>query len=622
MRTDQAALALVLVLLHWSSRGEAEQRSYRRHQLAALLSLLSLMSFMSPGTTFRFLLMANDGARAPPPFADDTDARRALALRAVADTLAPDCRRCCCCRGGYAHSSPSRSAARLRSYSSCSMALRSSAALSACSAARASFSLSSATSRSKASARAASSRSPACSARTHACAAATFFSATTRTSAARPVRYSYSNREMVMDAFPFPCANLACVAPSTAVFNLRIAAASAAFAASSSLTDAPIRASLTAASASAVSASARTHRRSISASSVSLSAALVSARSCWRADVRLDTIASDRSLAPAAVSLRARALSSFAFSSCTRASDSLSRALSLATSSVTRTISVRVLSMAVMNANPSALTRSSSSLAAPSSASAARTAARSSSSFSTTPLLLAMARTSSICAWRTATSELVTASFASISRTRPASLRSASILALVSSISFACRSDSARRWASTSRSSRSASIRASSTSTCSSFASSTSRFISSAARRSVWIFSAAATMSLSALAFASAADRAASRGPAPHAPPAPPPRRRRRRDPPRAASALRRALTSGTPRGPWLARSAAPAHAPWRERATAPTRRRRAPCPRRPCVPSAYPFRISPGASFLGTDSAYTKIGGYLTHLYLSKEIT
>uniref|UniRef100_A0A0A9BFY2 Uncharacterized protein n=1 Tax=Arundo donax TaxID=35708 RepID=A0A0A9BFY2_ARUDO len=54
-------------------------------------------------------------------------------------------------------------------------------------------------------------------------------------------------------------------------------------------------------------------------------------------------------------------------------------------------------------------------------------------------------------------------------------------------------------------------MRASSTRTCSSFASSIARFISSAARRSDWISTADATMSLSALAFDSAADFTSSR---------------------------------------------------------------------------------------------------------------
>ena len=193
------------------------------------------MSLKRLGITFFFLLMVNDERWFLIPAAEDTDGRRALPLRIIADTLVD--RR----GGGYAHISPSRSAAASRSYSSCSSAFCSAPALSSSAAAPASLARISAAARPAASARASSSFSPALSACTHACAADTFLSATTRTSAARPLSYSYSNREMVM--VPEPCDALAGIVPSTAAFSFLIAAASAAFAASSSLTDCWIRAS-------------------------------------------------------------------------------------------------------------------------------------------------------------------------------------------------------------------------------------------------------------------------------------------------------------------------------------------------------------------------------------------
>uniref|UniRef100_A0A804NEW0 Uncharacterized protein n=1 Tax=Zea mays TaxID=4577 RepID=A0A804NEW0_MAIZE len=470
-------------------------------------SFLCLISLKRLGITFFFLLMVNEGVRGfRIPADEDTDDRRALVLRIVADTLVDR-------RRGYAHSSPSRSATAFRSYSSCSSAFCSPAALSASAAASASLARSSAVTRSVASARAASSFSPALSACTHACAADTFLSATTRTSAARPLRYSYSNREMVM--VPDRRDALACIVPSTAALSFFIAAASAVFAASSSFTDCCIRASVAAISAFAFSVSARTHRCSSSFSSSSFIAAFFSSCSCCSADVIFETIALDRSLVSVRASSRALAFSNLAFSCCTCASAFFSCALSRFTSSETRMISVRALSMDVMNWKLPALMLSSSFLAASSSASAVRSSALSSASTSAVPsfltLFLSMARTSSISACRTSTSAFVTASFASISRARLRSFRSASILALVASISRANRSASAHRWASISRRSRSASMRASSTRTCSSFASSTSRFISSAASRLDWMFIADDTMSLSALALASAADLTSSR---------------------------------------------------------------------------------------------------------------
>ncbi|XP_066360907.1 protein PLASTID MOVEMENT IMPAIRED 2-like [Miscanthus floridulus] len=159
---------------------------------------------------------------------------------------------------------------------------------------------------------------------------------------------------------------------------------------------------------------------------------------CCSADVIFETIAVDRSLVAVRASNRALAFSSLAFSCCTCASAFFSCALSRFTSSETRMISVRALSMDVMNWKLPALMLSSSFLAASSSASAVCSRALSSasapaaSSFLT--LFLSMARTSSISACRTSTLAVVTASFASISRARLTSFRSASILALVASI--------------------------------------------------------------------------------------------------------------------------------------------------------------------------------------------